>query len=220
MGDMIAAILATIVWTGTLILWLLLRAQGPAASIALKRYVGWKAMAWSFYNLIEILYFLEIDWTILGTSILGIEIVTHHTMRKLGFCALMAFAIGQFIHAILQPQKISAIPVAEAQIQIDAYGIVVAWDVEATKLFGWDAHDMLGHLLSDTIIPPRYRDAHTQGLTRFRATAQAPIKDQRLTFPALTKEKGEIVIEFRIKENLTSQGTIFTAIISPAVVLK
>jgi PAS domain S-box-containing protein len=220
MADIAAALIATLCWCGTLLLWLLIRAQGTSASIRLKRYLGWTFVAWSASILLETLNYIEVDWESLGTHLPWFVLATHDVLRKILFRGLIALAVWQFIWTVLQPHKVSTVPVPEAQIQMDAFGVVVTWDVQSTNLLGWTAEEMIGQELAALVIPPPYQEAHRQGLAHYRQTAEAPIKDQVNTLPALTKDGRRIVVDIRIKETLTSQGTLFTGIISPAMVLK
>ena len=55
----------------------------------------------------------------------------------------------------------------DALIQMDANGLVTGWNQQAEKCFGWTYEEAVGRPLSETIIPPRYREAHTRGLKRF-----------------------------------------------------
>jgi hypothetical protein len=41
---------------------------------------------------------------------------------------------------------------------------------DAERLFGWTADEAIGMLMSDTIVPEKYRSAHITGLANFIAT--------------------------------------------------
>src|SRR5207302_9112631 len=58
----------------------------------------------------------------------------------------------------------------DAFIAIDATGRITEWNRQAELHFGWRREEVLGRLLTETIIPPVHRSAHTEGIARFLAT--------------------------------------------------
>lgn len=221
MADILIAIFTTLGWIGSLAIWMVLAAQGLAASRMLKRYISIKFFGWSVLVVLQSLYYLDLDLRTLGTTWAWLGIAANDAMGQIAFRGILAIATWNFIREILRPQTIVTAAIPEAQIQIDSYGKVISWDDHATQMFGWSESEVLNQELAEFIIPLRYREAHRQGLARFRDTGLAPIKDMRLTFPACTKAQGEKTIEFRIKETLTtSHGTVFTAMCTPYLVIK
>jgi PAS domain S-box-containing protein len=85
-----------------------------------------------------------------------------------------------------------------ARIIADADGRVVAWDSEADALLGYTADEMVGALLSDTIVPPKYRQQHNRGLGDFRRSGSAPALGHRLQVTALCKDLREIPVYLTI----------------------
>ncbi len=63
----------------------------------------------------------------------------------------------------------------DAFVRMDASGIIIAWNPEAEKIFGWSPGKIIGKLLADTIIPPEYRSAHTKGLKKFLTSGEGPL---------------------------------------------
>jgi signal transduction histidine kinase/CheY-like chemotaxis protein len=57
---------------------------------------------------------------------------------------------------------------------------------------------MIGRILSETIIPPPYRDAHTNGMRRFHQTGEAPVVNQRLEVTACHRQGHEFPIELTV----------------------
>jgi PAS domain S-box-containing protein len=55
---------------------------------------------------------------------------------------------------------------------------VVAWNAQAETTFGWAREEALGRNLTDTIIPPAFREAHNNGMRRFHETGEAPVVNQ------------------------------------------
>ncbi|MDQ6957518.1 MAG: PAS domain S-box protein [Mariprofundaceae bacterium] len=60
----------------------------------------------------------------------------------------------------------------DAFIQMNADGIIIAWNPEAEKIFGWSSEQVIGRMVEDTIIPPEHRSAHAQGLKEFLASGK------------------------------------------------
>ena len=83
-------------------------------------------------------------------------------------------------------------------VGINTDGIVTTWNPQATEIFGWSKDRILGHSLTNTIIPPQHRQAHTDGLKRFIATQKGTIVNQRLTLTALHCDGHEFPIELTI----------------------
>src|SRR5207237_9026602 len=77
----------------------------------------------------------------------------------------------------------------DAVVTIDIDGRIIAWSGQAEKLFGWRAADVLHRLLSETIIPAAYREAHERGLARFRETGEGPVVHPR-TGPRAVRRDG------------------------------
>ena len=58
----------------------------------------------------------------------------------------------------------------DAVVMMDAEGRITEWNPQAEITFGWSREEAMGRLLSHTIIPLRYQEAHTRGLRRFLET--------------------------------------------------
>ena len=83
----------------------------------------------------------------------------------------------------------------DAVIGADAEGRINYWNPSAETLFSWRSEEVLGKLLTETIIPPAYRDAHERGLRTLRETGEGPILNRRVEFTAVTREGREFPIE-------------------------
>src|SRR5205807_7543489 len=66
-------------------------------------------------------------------------------------------------------------------VTIDHTGTITGWSPQAETLFGWSAGEVLGRLLSQTIVPERYRAEHTQGLERYLATGEGPLPNANVS---------------------------------------
>ncbi len=86
----------------------------------------------------------------------------------------------------------------DAVIVIDAAGCILDWNRRAEQCLGWAREQILGRTLSETIIPPRYREAHERGLWVQRETGHGAVLERRVELEALTRAGKEIPIELSI----------------------
>jgi len=94
-------------------------------------------------------------------------------------------------------------------IGMDAAGFVIDWNLQAEQIFGWSRQEAIGRLLSATIIPPQYREAHEQGLRHFLATGEGPMLNTRVEITGCHRDGHEIPIELAISPSL-GQGGVYT----------
>ncbi|MBI4563749.1 MAG: PAS domain S-box protein [Planctomycetes bacterium] len=101
----------------------------------------------------------------------------------------------------------------DAVVTIDAAGTITSFNPQAEKIFGWRIEEAVGRSLSDTLIPPRYRQAHTEGLKRFLATGEGPVLNRRIEIEALHKDGHEFPVELTITPLRSSGSVIFSAFV-------
>jgi PAS domain S-box-containing protein len=99
----------------------------------------------------------------------------------------------------------------DAVITIDIEGRVIGWSPQAERLFGWQATEILHRRLSETIIPPAYRDAHEHGLARFRAAGEGPALNRRIELSALRRDGTLFPVELAITPVRLKGATVFSA---------
>ena len=97
----------------------------------------------------------------------------------------------------------------DAFIGMDERGRIVAWNAQAAATFGWTAEDVLGRLLSETIIPEQYRAAHERGLKHFLASGEAPVVNKRLELTSLDRSGREFPIEITITQPIGVESGYF-----------
>ena len=68
----------------------------------------------------------------------------------------------------------------DAVIVMDSAGSIVNWNEVAYEAFGWTHAEAVGRLLSDLIIPHRFRDAHRRGLETFMRTGDGRFYESAL----------------------------------------
>src|SRR5204863_3688422 len=70
-------------------------------------------------------------------------------------------------------------------------GLIAEWNRQAEITFGWPRAEAVGRVLSETIIPPQFREAHQRGLDRFLATSQRPVLNRVLDVRAMRRDGRE-----------------------------
>ncbi len=83
----------------------------------------------------------------------------------------------------------------DAVITMDAAGRIVGWSRQAEILFGWTTTEAMGRSLMETIIPPRYWNAHDLGLRHFLAMGEGPLLNRRTEITALRRDGSEFPVE-------------------------
>jgi PAS domain S-box-containing protein len=102
----------------------------------------------------------------------------------------------------------------DAVIGMDAQGRVVSWNPRAESSFGWSGSEAVGRPLADLIIPPRYREAHAQGLARFLATGEGPVIGRRIELQALRRDGSEFPVDLTITVLKEGDAPLFNAFVA------
>ncbi len=101
----------------------------------------------------------------------------------------------------------------DAFVAMDAAGNVIDWNTQAELTFGWKREEILGRPLAESIIPPRYREAHWQGLRHFLATKVGPVLNTRIEISALHRDGQEFPIELTISPLRVGDTYVFNAFV-------
>jgi PAS domain S-box-containing protein len=101
----------------------------------------------------------------------------------------------------------------DAVITIDESGVVASWNKEAEKIFGWRRDEIIGKALAETIIPPRYREAHARGLKHFLATQEGPVLKKRIELAGLRRDGSEFPVELAITPIRVADHFVFSAFV-------
>jgi PAS domain S-box-containing protein len=88
--------------------------------------------------------------------------------------------------------------IRDAYVAVDEQDRITAWNGEAERLFGWTREEALGRTLTDTIVPPRHRDAHRQGLRQFVRQATGLRSERRVELAALRRDGDEFPVEYTL----------------------
>ncbi|MFO0843587.1 MAG: response regulator [Gemmataceae bacterium] len=99
----------------------------------------------------------------------------------------------------------------DAFVVMDEQGQITDWNRRAETTFGWSRAEALGRSLAETIIPPEFRDRHTQGVRHFLATGEGAVLNRRIEVTALNREGQLFPIELTIRPIRQGQQYVFTA---------
>ena len=99
----------------------------------------------------------------------------------------------------------------DAVVTIDDRGVVTGWNPQAEQIFGWQSGEVIGQSLTNTIIPPRYREAHERGLRHYAQTGTGSVLNKRIEITALDRTGREFPIELSITPMHLDGKTIFSA---------
>ena len=99
----------------------------------------------------------------------------------------------------------------DAVLTMDERGIITGWNSQAASMFGYQEQEISGRLLSETILPLRYREAHSSGLQRYLSSGYGPILNQRVELSALHKDGREFPIELSVTAVTIEGRKVFSA---------
>src|SRR5262249_40760696 len=101
----------------------------------------------------------------------------------------------------------------DAFVAMSADGRIAEWNRHAEIAFGWSRAEVVGRILSETIIPPQFREAHRLGLVRFLATGEGPLLNRVIEVPALRRDGREFPAEISIAPVRLGEQYLFAAFI-------
>ena len=101
----------------------------------------------------------------------------------------------------------------EAVVTMNAAGAITGWNSRAEATFGWTRDEAIGRMMGETIIPERFRDAHTRGLQRYLATGEASVLRKRLELSALHRTGREFPVEISITPIGSGENCSFSAFV-------
>ena len=99
----------------------------------------------------------------------------------------------------------------DAVVEMDASGCITAWNPQAEIVFGWSASEAIGKPLSETIIPPQYREAHRKGLMKFLQTKEQKVLNKRFEISALHQDGREFPVELTVNPIEKDDSYVFNA---------
>jgi len=100
----------------------------------------------------------------------------------------------------------------DAIISLDDRGRVVLWNPRAAEMFGYSADDMLDEAIT-TIIPERFREAHSAGIARVTRGGEHHVIGQTVELAGLHRDGREFPIELSLATWFTEDRQYFSGII-------
>lgn len=97
----------------------------------------------------------------------------------------------------------------DAIVCMDIHGKITFWNPQAEKIFGWKPGEVENRLLSDTIIPERYRERHKKGLELFIKTGKGVVLNRIIEITAMNKSGKEFPVELAIVSIQQDTTTFF-----------
>ena len=101
----------------------------------------------------------------------------------------------------------------DAYVAMDREGLIVDWNPQAERVFGWSRQEALGRSLGETIIPARMRTQHLNGLVHYLHTGEGPLLNRRIEVHALHRDGSEFPVEMTISTMRIEESVIFSAFI-------
>ncbi len=101
----------------------------------------------------------------------------------------------------------------DAFVAMDAYGRIIDVNGRTEDMFGWIRQQLVGQLVSDYLMPARYRDAHREALQRFRQGGAVPIPGHVLQFEGLRQDGHEFPVALSISSVWLDEKWRFNAFI-------
>lgn len=83
-------------------------------------------------------------------------------------------------------------------VAMDHRGRVVEWNPAAERTFGYTAAEAIGQDMAELIVPVGLRDRHRSGISRYLASQQPVVLDQRIEITAMRRDGGEFPCELTI----------------------
>lgn len=101
----------------------------------------------------------------------------------------------------------------EAFIESDVDDRIVEWSRPATMMFGWTREEVIGRTVTDTIVPPAYRDAHREGVRHLVATGRPRAFGKRLEVTGLRRNGSEFPLEMALWSSRQGEHWRFFALL-------
>ena len=100
----------------------------------------------------------------------------------------------------------------DAIILGDQEGHILSWNKAAHNMFGYTTEEVVGNPLT-LLMPPRYRQAHQQGLERFRSTGEKRVVGKTVELHGLRKGGEEFPIELSLSCSVETEEVFYCGII-------
>jgi PAS domain S-box-containing protein len=136
----------------------------------------------------------------------------------LTFAALMLFLVRQRNVAVssrgasVMHYGSVAETASDVIIAIDSNSMILSINPAVKAIFGYEPEELIGRQMVE-LMPPRFRDSHLAGLTRFLSTGEKHIPWTGIQLPGLRKSGEEIPLEVSFGSYRSEGRTFFTGFI-------
>ncbi len=96
-------------------------------------------------------------------------------------------------------------------IAMDANGVIIDWNRQAEKAFGFPSSQAIGRPFIETIIPERDRERHRSGLEQFLKTGEGPLIGRRVEITAVRADGSEFPVGLTMSPVPWGDSWIFNA---------
>lgn len=86
----------------------------------------------------------------------------------------------------------------DAIVTVDHTGVITEFNPAAERIFGYSRDEVVGQEMARLIIPPKYRQAHRQGMAEYMKTGRGAVIDRQIEITALRKDGQEFPVELFI----------------------
>ncbi len=94
--------------------------------------------------------------------------------------------------------RLMAGTVLDAVVAIDDAGAIVEWNPAAERTFGWTRDEAVDQTLATLIVPIQHRQAHSEGMLRYKQTGEAQVLNRRIEISAVDKSGRQFPVELSI----------------------
>lgn len=101
----------------------------------------------------------------------------------------------------------------DSVVVVDSQSRILYWNPKAEAVFGWSAAEVTGKSLTQLIIPPQYRKAHEEGMTRYVVTGEQRVLNRTVEITALNRENKEFYVALTISSTVQNGQSAFIAFI-------
>ena len=135
----------------------------------------------------------EQRWFVVHVSRFDIEgsfrlVVAHYNITE---SKLATLAIRQ----ISETARLVISNALDAHIMIDQQGIIIGWNQQAEKIFGWSEGEAMGRRVSETIVPPHGREVYERNLRHFPISGTGLARNKRIESVGWHRDGWEFPIE-------------------------
>src|SRR5712691_4418183 len=144
--------------------------------------------------------------TVVTVMVLGLVLLTSLVDRRFSVQALELESSEQRYRQIVETAL-------DAFVGMDSNGLITDWNAQAETIFGWSRSEAIGQVLSQLIVPDRYRDAHNHGLRHFLASGEGPVLNNMLELTAVHRDGREFPVELTVSAIRTGEAHRFAAFV-------